>query len=134
LGGISEEGSESGNLSSGGYIITAGMDRKIRYWDLTSPDQCAIVSGLELEEEKPAYSIQNDSSSPTIYRERSAPSQSKRLPQVASSKPLRTSLISAHQSHILKGHQDLISGLSIIDLPFRCLVATGRDGVIKVFE
>jgi phosphoinositide-3-kinase, regulatory subunit 4 len=55
LGGISEDGIENGSTSSGGYIITAGMDRKIRYWDLASPDQCAVVSGLELEEEKPAY-------------------------------------------------------------------------------
>lgn len=40
-----------------GFMISAGEDRKIRYWNLASIDGSAVISGLDLEEEKPIFSF-----------------------------------------------------------------------------
>ena len=37
------------------YILTAGDDRKIRFWDLDSSESSGIVSGLEADADKPKY-------------------------------------------------------------------------------
>lgn len=47
LGRISEKGAS--------YLITAGTDRVIRYWDFSSPTKCFTVSGLLPCQPRPAY-------------------------------------------------------------------------------
>lgn len=41
--------------STTSYVITAGTDRYIRYWDLASPNRCFTVSGLDAAQPKPVY-------------------------------------------------------------------------------
>ena len=47
LGRISQTGSS--------YLVTAGTDRHIRFWDFSSPYRCFTVSGLELGQPKSAF-------------------------------------------------------------------------------
>ena len=51
LGRISQTGSS--------YLVTAGTDRQIRFWDFSSPSRCFTVSGLELGQPKSAYESPN---------------------------------------------------------------------------
>ena len=37
------------------YVLTAGEDRKVRFWDLDNSESSGIVSGLEIDTEKPSY-------------------------------------------------------------------------------
>lgn len=37
------------------YVVTAGTDRNIRYWDLAAPNKCFTISGLEPAQPKPVY-------------------------------------------------------------------------------
>lgn len=37
------------------YMITAGTDKNIRYWDWSSPSRCAVLSGLAPAQHKPAF-------------------------------------------------------------------------------
>ncbi len=47
----------------------------------------------------------------------------------------RTALISSHQQHLARGHQDCITALACLDSPFRGgLISGDRAGVIKVFK
>jgi phosphoinositide-3-kinase regulatory subunit 4 len=46
---------QSGN--NGGYLITGGEDRKLRFWDLDSIERSCIVSDPDLVEERPAYRL-----------------------------------------------------------------------------
>lgn len=41
--------------SDGGYLITGGEDRKVRYWDLSKSERSAVVSGLDIDDERPVY-------------------------------------------------------------------------------
>jgi phosphoinositide-3-kinase, regulatory subunit 4 len=41
--------------SASSYVVTAGTDRNIRYWDLTTPNKCFTISGLEPAQPKSVY-------------------------------------------------------------------------------
>jgi phosphoinositide-3-kinase, regulatory subunit 4 len=41
--------------SSGGYLITGGEDRKLRYWDLGAIERSFVISDPDLDEDKPVY-------------------------------------------------------------------------------
>ncbi|KAI9485191.1 MAG: hypothetical protein EXX96DRAFT_474560 [Benjaminiella poitrasii] len=38
------------------FMITGGMDRKIRFWDLSRVENSCVVLGLDIDEPKPRYS------------------------------------------------------------------------------
>lgn len=45
----------SGSSSGKGYLITAGEDRKIRFWDVGKVDDSKVFSGADPEEDLPVY-------------------------------------------------------------------------------
>lgn len=49
-------------------------------------------------------------------------------------KPHRSTLIANSQQQLLKAHQEAITALAVIELPFRCVVTGDRSGVIRAFE
>ena len=51
IGRISQSGSS--------YLVTAGTDRQIRFWDFSSPSRCFTISGLELGQPKSSYESPN---------------------------------------------------------------------------
>ena len=141
----------SGSRSAGrGYMITGSEDSKIRFWDLGNCDKTTVLSGLELDHEKPWYKYDffpflfrkhfakdilcstSTSNGVTTYVE-TCP----RLPASSSTNrpPQRISLITNSQQNLLKGHQDVVSAIACIDSPFRGGVISGdRAGVIKVWR
>ncbi|GAA5934969.1 ubiquitin-binding serine/threonine protein kinase VPS15 [Sporobolomyces koalae] len=134
-------GPRDGNVD-GGYFLTGGEDRKIRFWDLGRTGRSAIVSGLDIDEEIPTFSMHGSSNRPTIYLEAPPPvppvsgasSTSSRPRPTPSSRVHRSTLIANSQQQLLKAHREAVTALAIIDLPFRCIVSGDRSGVIKVFE
>lgn len=40
-----------------GYLITGGEDRKLRFWDMGRGDRSTVISGLEMDEERPVYTF-----------------------------------------------------------------------------
>ncbi len=46
-----------GRISQSGpsFLVTAGSDRIIRYWDFTSPHKCFVISGLSPAQPKPTF-------------------------------------------------------------------------------
>jgi hypothetical protein len=43
--------------SSVSYLVTAGTDRSIRFWDFISPSKCYTVSGLEAAQPKAIFDM-----------------------------------------------------------------------------
>ncbi|GAA6014207.1 hypothetical protein JCM11491_004137 [Sporobolomyces phaffii] len=128
----------------GGYFLTGGEDRKLRFWDLGRAAKSAVVSGLDIDEEAPSFSVQASTTRPTLYLESppppspqpvSTPSSSRSRPSATNpSRVHRSTLIANSQQQLLKAHREAITALAIIDLPFRCVVSGDRSGVVKVFE
>jgi phosphoinositide-3-kinase regulatory subunit 4 len=50
---VTEDSSDSRVLP--GFILTAGADRKIRFWNTTRVEGSMVVSGMEVDEPKPTY-------------------------------------------------------------------------------
>jgi phosphoinositide-3-kinase, regulatory subunit 4 len=40
---------------TGAFLVSAGGDRKVRFWDLAKAEASSVVSGLELEEPRPTF-------------------------------------------------------------------------------
>ncbi|KAG9040843.1 Serine/threonine-protein kinase [Tulasnella sp. UAMH 9824] len=153
---ISENSVEPfGGSRNGGFLLTGSEDRKIRLWDLSRVDRSIVVSGLEMESDKPSFryeflvlsqadsrltssrrTTQADRSSEDLGAPSSIHTESHIRHTTKSSQPSwRTSLIGQHQQQLLKGHQDCITALACLDVPFRCGIISGdRLGVVKVFR
>jgi phosphoinositide-3-kinase regulatory subunit 4 len=134
-----------------GYMVSGSEDRKLTLWDLSKVERTTILSGAELDSDKPSYrcvllpvcfgrsdvrrnsSISSSSGSTTSYVETwmasaQAGSQQNRPSQ-------RMTLLTNSQQNLLRPHQDTITALACIDSPFRCCIVSGdRAGGIKVWR
>ncbi|KAH9994556.1 ARM repeat-containing protein [Russula compacta] len=126
--------SEGYSTGGRGFMASGSEDRKLTLWDLGKVERTAVLSGAELENEKPTYSSTLSSSgSTTSYVETwmtsaQASNQQNRPPQ-------RMMLLSNSQQNLLRPHQDTITALVCIDSPFRCGIVSGdRAGGIKVWR
>jgi len=117
-----------------GYIVSGSEDRKLTLWDLSKVERTTVLSGAELDNDKPSYSsISSSSGSTTSFVETwmasaQAGSQQNRPSQ-------RMTLLTNSQQNLLRPHQDTITALACIDSPFRCGIVSGdRAGGIKVWR
>jgi phosphoinositide-3-kinase regulatory subunit 4 len=125
------------------FLLTAGPDWKIRYWDTNRPEASMVVSGLDADEAKPQYTISQSTSETFVVTERfshpqnqtnsgkdsKGSSASRQSPQ----KSPRSGLISLQQQHLLKSHLDSILDVALIEQPYGMVVSGDRSGVINMF-
>lgn len=126
------------------FLLTAGPDWKVRYWDTNRPEISLVVSGMEADESKPQYMTSQPSPDTIIVVERlsqpqnqvstgrdsrSSNNSAKRPPQ----KPSRSGLISLQQQHLLKSHLDNILDVALIEQPYGMVISADRSGVIYMF-
>lgn len=141
------------------YLLTAGEDRQLRFWDLGKISKSTVFSGRDIEDEAPTYryaemfasrkippltnatvcSAHTSSGRPALFLESAAPARSSRPGSSTSAsgsghRVHRSTLIANSQQQLLRGHQEAVTALAVIDLPFRCVVSGDRSGVVKVFE
>jgi len=123
---------------NGGFILSVGADRRVRFWDLGKAEGSLVVSGLDVEEGKPGFSSMQASPSLTITTERrSTPSQSLKDgssgKKRSSGRPSRQAFISLQQEKLLKNHLDAILDVALIERPFAMIVSVDRAGCINIF-
>lgn len=128
-----------------GFIITAGSDKKIRFWDIAHVENSMVVSGLDPEEPKPTF-ISTSITPLVINTERvprsgppTAPnagtsSRTSNASKSSSGRPPRSTVISLQQQQLLKSHLDSILGIALIESPYGMMVSVDRSGVIFVFQ
>ncbi|KAJ3062781.1 Serine/threonine-protein kinase [Podochytrium sp. JEL0797] len=129
------------------YILTAGTDRKIRFWDLGTVGRSYVVSGLEPTDSKPRYSshpykdltfnieytpppvIPATPSRPSFHANRSGSFQNQ---QQVGGGVVETQQQMASPSII--NHLDAINDMAVTQVPYLMMISASRDGVIKVFS
>ncbi|CAI2161442.1 16883_t:CDS:10 [Funneliformis geosporum] len=140
------------------YMITAGSDRKIRFWDNNRIEESYIVVGSDIDEptsystkqfdginvhyeihrvmntatSNSSFTNSNNSSSGGSYSGSSGSSNSKRSNK-NNTHSARNQLITVQQQQLLKNHLDCITDLKVTELPHPMLISGDRDGIIKVF-
>jgi len=125
------------------FLLTAGPDWKVRYWDTNRPESSTVVSGLEPDEGKPAYTASQPSPDTIVITERSQQpagqvtnardsraSTSAKKPPAKSS---RSGAIALQQQYLLKGHVDRVLDVALIELPYGMVISADRSGVINLF-
>ncbi|KAF1993216.1 ARM repeat-containing protein [Amniculicola lignicola CBS 123094] len=126
------------------FLLTAGPDWKVRYWDTSRPELSTAVSGLEADEAKPQYTTSQPSADMVVVSERlsqpQAQSSTTRDSRASSSSPKKTpqkssrsGLISLQQQHFLKSHLDTILDVALIEQPYGMVISADRSGVIYMF-
>ncbi|KAG0277458.1 Serine/threonine-protein kinase [Linnemannia exigua] len=109
------------------YMITAGADRKIRYWEKSRVELSFVISGHDPQDQPPKYAKQRIEGLPVHYEVTPVPP--------AKPKPTgRNNVITAQQQQLLRNHLDAIMDIALTELPCMLLISGDRDGVIKVFS
>lgn len=131
------------------FLVTAGPDWKVRYWDTAHYEASMVVSGLELEESKPQYNISQPNQETIVVTELLSQPQgqqsstsnirdSSRTPNTSarrgSTKPSRSSIISLQQQHLLRSHLDNILDVALLEYPYGMVISVDRSGIIYVFQ
>ncbi|KAI3115756.1 hypothetical protein CBS147333_1256 [Penicillium roqueforti] len=126
-----------------GYIISAGCDRKIRFWDLARPDLSSIISGLDAVSDgnasgKPYYEQSQPGPSLLVTTEHlpTSPStgSSRDARKGASPRPPRSTVISLQQQMLLKSHLDIIQDVTVLRVPYGMVVSVDRAGMVYIFS
>lgn len=118
-----DDGADKDRAPKPGWVITAGDDRIIRYWDLGKPADGFVVCGSQREKD---VSFKLGSASPSVYY------------TLPNARPLvdKPSVHAAHATRQpLRPHYDTICALGAVETPFSsCIVSADRSGVIKVWR
>ncbi|KAK3318680.1 hypothetical protein B0H66DRAFT_517008 [Apodospora peruviana] len=137
------------------YIITAGSDKKLRFWDISRVENSVVFSGLQPDEGRPTFTASHPTTSMTLNTER-LPRLSSAAAAAASSsmgggasgnsgggskgvrgqtsRPPRSTVISLQQQQLLKSHLDAITDVAILESPYTMTVSVDRSGVVFVFQ
>lgn len=126
---------DDGRESKLGFLVTAGSDKKIRFWDITHVENSLVVSGLAPEESKPVFT--STIATPlTINSERvtQTTAATASVSKSSSGRPPRSTVISLQQQQLLKSHLDSILGVALLEAPYAMMVSVDRSGVVFIFQ
>jgi phosphoinositide-3-kinase regulatory subunit 4 len=113
--------------ADGGWIISAGEDRRLVFWDLSIVEKSSLIVGVEEGEDKATYGRENVEGTDIFTEIRSNGKGT-----ANSSK--RANLTAGSQQNLLRAHQDAITALALLELPFKCVVSADRSGNVKIWE
>ncbi|KAJ5159433.1 uncharacterized protein N7482_006437 [Penicillium canariense] len=129
-----------------GFIVSAGSDRRIRFWDLANPAGSMIVSGLDTVSNghaagKPQYESTQPGPNLSVITEHMPRSSANSdgaaaagSKKGASLRPPRSTVISLQQQMLLKSHLDIIQDVAVLRQPYGMIVSVDRAGMVYVFK
>ena len=131
-----------------GFIVTAGSDKKLRFWDLARIENSVVFSGIQPDEGRPTFTASHPTTSMTLNTERlprlAAPGSSANgaaggggggsSSSKARNRPSRSTVISLQQQQLLKSHMDAIVDVALLEVPYTMSVSVDRSGVVFVFQ
>lgn len=113
------------------YLITAGSDSMIRYWDFSSPAKCFTISGLMPGQPRSIYEAPTDEGMlgrMFLSFDSVIPSADTTLPQHL---PLRAGRGPIVPSNAFK---DAVLDLKTVNLPTQSIISSAKDGTIKLWR
>lgn len=139
--------SDSKGEGKTGFYLTGGLDRRLRVWDVSRPDESRVVSGLDVDEDQPRFLTTQPTTGLMIHSERlpqkdTPPSAANAAPGrvpdrkggKTSIKQPRSTVISAQQKALLRNHLDVIMDVCVLERPVKMTVSVDRMGCVYVFQ
>ncbi|TXT04392.1 hypothetical protein VHUM_04159 [Vanrija humicola] len=134
-------GPQGSSSQSRGWMVTAGDDRVIRYWDLSRPSDGFVICGSQREKDVgfKASPTTAGSSTPQLYytlpNSKSTPGGLASSPDVPGPGVPRSAHAANQQRQPLRPHYDSVCALGVVETLFSsCVVSADRSGVIKVWR
>ena len=113
------------------YLVTAGSDGIIRYWDFTSPAKCYTVAGLVAGQPKSIYEEPTDKG----FAERLFVSYDSAVPKCDTTLPQHLPLKAGRGALVPNNaFRDAVTDIKYVDLPTRAIVSCSRDGSIRIWK
>lgn len=138
-----------------GFILSAGADRKIRFWNTVRVEGSLVVSGLDVDELRPSYAASHPTTVMTVNVERPAGEEAesavapasgirgflgsvsgapKRKTQSAGGRNSRSTVISLQQQQLLRNHLDSVTDVAFLEVPYGMVVSVDRGGMVFVYQ
>ncbi|KAF2750535.1 phosphoinositide 3-kinase regulatory subunit 4 [Sporormia fimetaria CBS 119925] len=131
------------------FLLSAGPDWKVRYWDPQTPASTTVVNGLEVGEAKPVYSAsrqcvetlvvneqlmvpstRNQGAGSSSARESSSRSSTTSSRRSGGQRIGKSALLVGMQQQLLRGHVDLVTDVAVLEVPYGMVVSADRSGVV----
>ena len=130
--GLEREGSRTG------FIISAGSDQTIRFWDVTRPYESTIVSGgggggAADETTGARYEVKQPSAFLTITSEHVNHNHNPHPSGKRGARPRKT-MVSLQEQQLLKCHLDAIRDVALLRVPYGMTISVDRAGMVYVFQ
>lgn len=137
---------EDGSELKYGFIIAGGADRKLRFWDMADSKHSEILSGQEVDDPKPVYTISRPTTGlivnverlprpqPTAQNAGAGSRSSSSNSKGQDKKSSRPTVMSLHQQLLLRTHLDAITDVALIEAPYGMTVSVDRSGCTYVFQ
>ncbi|KAL2173811.1 uncharacterized protein P884DRAFT_231482 [Thermothelomyces heterothallicus CBS 202.75] len=128
------------------FIITAGADKKLRFWDLSRIENSVVFSGLRPDEGRPTFTASHPTPSMTLNTERwprpvGAPASGSaanggtgRSGGTRRHRAPRSTVMSLDQQQLLRSHLDAVVDVAVLESPYMMTVSADRSGVVFVFQ
>ena len=146
---------DDGREAKYAFALTSGPDRKLRFWDLTRVEASILISGLDIDEPQPKYTVTHPTTSLIVNTEK--PHQphpiSSAGPPIATNagtgehktksnsgvkragtRQPRSAVISRLQQHLTRSHLDEILDIEVLGRPVGMVISVDRKGCIYVFQ
>lgn len=141
------EDPKSGSSTVPGFIIAAGTDRKVRFWNCTKIENSMIVSGMEYEEPKPVFTSSQMAGSLVINMEkvitegeedlRGGSSKGGRPGGKRTGSSMRTprsTVITQQQQMLMRNHLDMVMDVAFLEVPYGMIVSVDRSGMVFIYQ
>lgn len=147
---------KDGTYIKSGFIVTGGLDRKIRYWDCARTQSSCVISGLDMLEAKSVISSSHPTTSLSVVIEKpgkigiASPSTTNGTslsnhkndgrirdgvsPAPPAGRMPRSTVISAQQQQLLKNHLDCVVDVALLEFPYSMSISVDRSGCIYIFQ
>ncbi|CDK29387.1 unnamed protein product [Kuraishia capsulata CBS 1993] len=125
---------QQNHLQKSFYIVNSTHDKRLLFWNLSTPEESAVVSGTA----KSATIFSSTQITPnfTIVSERYSseePPSSSSLQKLKTMKT-RSTLLNQDQLNSMKNHHDAITSIATIVKPYEMVISADRSGVINVYK
>lgn len=116
------------------WYIGAGPDWKLRFWDSARAESCAVISGLDADEERPSFKMANvGDASVVTEQEFVGGGGSKGKKGGGNASAGKGSVVSTQQQSMLRGHKDVITDVAVLEVPYGMVVSVDRSGMVYVW-
>ena len=122
----------TGRIGSSGqnYLITAGSDASIRYWDFSSASKCFTVSGFKTSQPRPVYEcIDANDQRNSLMLCRQIPVVTPKAGSHINSKYANHGTVRPENRHL-----DSILDIKKLEYPIKGILSCSRDGMIKFWR